>query len=63
MYISFIVYKTGYVTNVKVVRGVNKNPDAEAVRFIKSLPKYKPGKQREKPARLMFTFPVDFTLN
>lgn len=63
MYISFIVDKTGSVTNVKVVRGVNKNLDVEAVRVIKSLPKYKPGKQRGKPARVMFTVPVNFTLN
>ena len=63
MYISFIVDKTGSVTKVKVVRGVNKNLDTEAVRVIKSLPKYKTGKQRGKPARVMFTVPVNFTLN
>jgi len=63
VYISFIVDKIGSVTNVKVVRGVDKDLDAEAVRVIKSLPKYKPGKQRGKPARVMFTVPVNFTLN
>ena len=39
---------TGSVTNVKVIRRVNEILDAEAVRVIKSLPKYKPGKQRGK---------------
>ena len=63
VYISFIVDKTGSVTNVKVVRGVDKNLDAEAVRVIKSLPKYKPGKQRGKAVRVMLTVPVNFTLN
>ena len=63
VYISFIVDKTGSVTNVKVVRGVDKNLDAEAVRVAKSLPKYKPGTQRGKPVRVMFTIPVNFTLN
>ena len=62
MYISFIVDKTGSVTKVKVVRGVNKNLDTEAVRVIKSLPKYKPGKQRGKAVRVMFTVPIRFTL-
>ena len=62
MYISFIVDKTGSVTNVKVVRGVDKNLDAEAVRVIKSLPKYKPGKQRGKAVRVMFTIPIKFKL-
>jgi protein TonB len=63
VYISFVVDKSGSVTNVKVVRGVDKNLDAEAVRVIKSLPKYKPGKQRGKAVRVMFTVPINFTLN
>ncbi|MAM05706.1 MAG: energy transducer TonB [Flavobacteriales bacterium] len=63
VYVSFIVDKQGTVTNVKIVRGVDKNLDAEAVRVVKSLPKYKPGKQRGKPVRVMFTIPINFTLN
>ena len=63
VYVQFIVNKSGSVTNVKVVRGVDKNLDAEAVRVIKSLPKYKPGKQRGKPVRVMFTAPINFWLN
>ena len=63
VYVSFIVDKKGNVTNVKIVRGVDKNLDAEALRVVKSLPKYKPGKQRGKPVRVMFTIPINFTLN
>ena len=63
VYVSFIVDKSGKVTNVKIVRGVDKNLDAEAVRVVKSLPKYKPGKQRGKAVRVMFTIPINFTLN
>ncbi len=63
VYVSFIVDKIGSVTNVKVVRGVDKNLDAEAVRVIKSLPKYKPGKQRGKAVKVMFTVPINFTLS
>ena len=63
VYVSFIVDKSGNVTDVKVVRGVDKNLDAEAVRVVKSLPKYKPGKQRGKPVRVMFTIPINFTLS
>ena len=63
VYISFIVDKTGSVTNVKVVRGVDKNLDAEAIRVVKSLPKYTPGTQRGNPVRVMFTIPINFTLN
>jgi protein TonB len=63
VYVSFIVDKSGSVTNVKIVRGVDKNLDAEAMRVVKSLPKYKPGKQRGKAVRVMFTIPINFTLN
>jgi protein TonB len=63
VYISFIVDKSGSVTNVKIARGVDKNLDAEAMRVVKSLPKYKPGKQRGKAVRVMFTIPINFTLN
>jgi len=63
VYVSFIVDRQGKVTNVKIVRGVDKNLDAEALRVVKSLPKYKPGKQRGKAVRVMFTIPINFTLN
>ena len=63
VYVSFIVDKSGSVTDVKIVRGVDKSLDAEAVRVVKSLPKYKPGKQRGKAVRVMFTIPINFTLN
>jgi protein TonB len=63
VYISFIVDKSGSVTNVKIARGVDKNLDAEAMRVVKSLPKYKPGKQRGKAVKVKFTIPINFTLN
>ena len=63
VYVSFIVDKQGTVTNVKIVRGVDKNLDAEALRVVSLLPKYKPGKQRGKAVRVMFTIPINFTLN
>ena len=63
VYVSYIVDKTGTVTNVKVIRGIDKNLDEEAVRLVKSLPNYKPGKNKGRPARVMFTIPINFTLN
>ena len=63
VYVSFIVDKKGSVTNVKIVRGVDKNLDAEAMRVVKSLPRYTPGRQRGKAVRVMFTIPINFTLN
>jgi len=63
VYVSFIVDRQGKVTNVKLVRGVDKNLDAEALRVVSSLPQYTPGRQRGKPVRVMFTIPINFTLN
>jgi protein TonB len=63
VYIQFVVEKTGKVTNVKIVRSVDKNLDAEAVRVVKSFPNWYPGKQRGKSVRVMYTIPVSFTLN
>ena len=63
VYVSFIVDTSGSVTNVKIARGVNKHLDAEAIRVVKLFPKYKPGIQRGKPVRVMFTIPFNFTLN
>ena len=63
VYVSFIVDKQGKVTNVKIVRGVDKNLDAEALRVVSLLPKYRPGQQRGKAVRVMFTIPINFTLN
>ena len=63
VYVSFIVDKQGNVTNVKIVKGVSKELDDEALRVVSLLPKYKPGKQRGKTVRVMFTIPINFTLN
>ena len=62
VYVQFIVNKSGSVSNVKIVRGVDKNLDAEAVRVVESLPKYKPARQRGEPVSVMFTIPITFAL-
>ena len=62
VYVQFIIEKNGKVSNVKVVRGVDKNLDKEAVRVIKSSPDWKPGIQRGKAVRVYFTVPINFQL-
>ena len=59
---QFTVEKDGSVTNVKVLRGVDEALDKEAVRVIKSSPKWSPGKQRDRAVKVTFTFPVIFQL-
>lgn len=64
-YLKFIVSESGNISNVKVVRGVQDCPecDADAIRVIKSMPNWKPGKVNGKPVNSTFTLPVQFKLN
>lgn len=62
VFVSFVVEPNGEVSNVRVVRGVDPSLDREAVRVVESSPKWTPGKQRGKPVRVSFTFPIIFVL-
>ena len=62
VFVSFVVGKTGKVTNVKILRGVDKHLDAEAVRVVSILPKFKPGKQRGKTVKVQYNVPINFRL-
>ena len=62
VYVQFAVNSKGEVVDVKIARGVDPSLDAEAVRVIKSSPKWAPGKQRGRPVKVQFTFPVNFVL-
>jgi len=62
VFVQFVVEADGRVSNVKVVRGVDPALDKEAIRVVESSPSWKPGKQRGKPVRVSFTFPIIFVL-
>lgn len=59
---QFVVNRDGSIVDIEVVRSVDKSLDAEAVRVIKSMPKWSPGKQRGKSVRVKYTLPVNFRL-
>ena len=61
--VSFIVEKDGRVSNVRLLRSVQPLLDKEAIRVVKSMPKWTPGKQNGKPVRVRFNLPVMFKLN
>ncbi len=61
--VSFIVEKDGTLSNLKVSIGVDPNLDKEALRVIKILPKFTPGKINGKPVRTSMNLPVTFKLN
>ncbi len=60
--VSFIIEKDGSISDVKAVRSVHPLLDKEAVRMVKSMPKWSPGKNNGKPVRVRFNLPVMFKL-
>lgn len=63
VYVQFAINTKGEICDVVVVKGVDPSLDKEAVRVIKSSPKWTPGKQRGRPVKVQFTFPIVFVLN
>ena len=61
--IQFVVETDGSITDVTVARGVDPYLDKEAVRVVKTMSKWIPGRQNGKPVRVKFTVPVLFRLN
>jgi protein TonB len=59
---QFVVNRDGSIVDVIVVRGVHPSLDKEALRVIKSMPKWTPGMQRGKAVRVKYTLPVSFKL-
>ena len=62
VYVTFVVEHDGSVSDVRILRGIGGGCDEEAVRVIKSMPKWNAGKQRGKPVRVQFNMPIKFTL-
>ena len=61
--VKFVIEKDGSVSNVEVGRGWGNELDEEAVRVVKAMPKWKPGKQDGKPVRVSFMLPINFKLS
>ena len=59
---TFVVERDGSVTDVKVARGIDPSLDKEAVRVLKMMPKWNPGKQNGSAVRVKYTVPVTFRL-
>ena len=60
--VSFVVERDGSISDVKVARSVDPSLDREAQRVVKSMPKWKPGKQNGSAVRVKYTVPVVFRL-
>ena len=61
--VQFVVDEDGSIKDSKVLRSVDKDMDAEALRLINTMPKWKPGRQKGQPVAVKFTVPVMFRLD
>lgn len=62
VYVQFVVEKDGSVSDVQILRGIGGGCDEEAMRVVKMMPNWDPGKQRGKAVRVLFRVPIKFTL-
>ena len=60
--VMFDVDKTGQIVNVKIARGRHPALDKEAMRLVKSMPKWQPGRNNGQPVKVTYTLPVTFKL-
>jgi protein TonB len=60
VFVSFVVEPDGSLSNIKILKGVSPELDAEALRVIRMAPKWKPGKQGGQPVRVQFNIPINF---
>jgi TonB family protein len=62
VYVTYVVEKDGSVSHVKILRGVHESLDKEAIRVVKEMPEWEPGKQKGKPVRVQYSLPIKYTL-
>lgn len=60
---QFVVYKTGEIRDIKIMRGLDASCNEEAVRILKLMPRWTPGQQQDKPVSVYYTIPIFFLLS
>jgi len=63
VYIGFVINREGQVEDCKVLRSIDPALDREALNVIKSMPRWKPGKQKGESVKVSYTFPINFYLH
>lgn len=63
VYVTFVVDEYGEILNVVLARGVDSSLDREALRVVKSMPRWKPGKQGNREVKVRYTVPINFVLH
>lgn len=62
VWLTFVVERDGSITDIKIMRDIGSGCGEEAIRVVKTMPKWQPAKQRGKSVRQQFNLPVNFTL-
>ena len=62
VYVQCVISKDGKVTDVEILKGVHPLLDAEALRVIKAMPKWKSGTQKGDPVNVNYRLPINFSL-
>lgn len=60
--LSFIIEKDGTISNIEVLKSLSKECDEEAIRVLKLMPKWEPGKKKKKSIRFKMNMPISFLL-
>jgi periplasmic protein TonB len=63
VFVTFVVERDGSITDVRVLRGVGGGLDEEAIRVVRNMPRWTPGRQRGQAVRVQFNLPIRFVLN
>lgn len=60
VYVSFVVCKSGKISDIEVLKGIGHGCDEEAVRIIKKMPEWEPGRQRGRKVNVKVHIPIEF---
>jgi protein TonB len=61
--LKFVIEKDGSLTNIEEIQSIDRSLSEEAIRVLKTSPKWEPGKQRNRPVRVFYILPIQFRLD
>lgn len=62
VFVRFVINENGSISNARIAKGVHPMLDAEAIRVVRSMPKWKPGRKEGKAVKVSYTVPINFVL-
>ncbi|GAB3642877.1 TonB family protein [Spirosoma arcticum] len=63
VFVQFVVTRTGQIQDLRVLKGIGRGCDEEAVRVVSQMPKWKPGIQNGKPIAVQYNLPIQFAID